>query len=134
MQRLDTTYSSVLQKLHELSGLAARLQELGEIAKSTVQGFDAADVRCRSEFRSQIRGIERFSDELGNIELLRERLVAQKERVREYHERLDKVQERIDRHKEMEVVWRRRASSNYPHPPRPSFFLLPDVAIGWPAG
>ena len=124
MQRLDATYSSVLQKLHELSGLAARLQGLGEIAKSTVQEFDAADARCRSEFRSQIRGIERFNDELGNIELLRERLVAQKERVREYHERLDKVQERIDRHKEMEVVWRRRASSNYPHPPRSSFFLM----------
>ncbi|RPB02337.1 hypothetical protein L873DRAFT_1673453 [Choiromyces venosus 120613-1] len=110
MHRLDATYSSVLQKLHELSGLAARLQELGEVAKSTVQEFDAADVRCRSEFRSQIRGIERFKDELGNIELLRERLIAQKERVRDYHERLDKIQEKIDRHKEMEMVWRRRAS------------------------
>ncbi|KAG0642686.1 hypothetical protein HOY80DRAFT_949496 [Tuber brumale] len=110
VQRLDSTYSSVLQKLHELSGLAARLQELGEVAKSTVQEFDTADVRCQSEFRSQIRVIERFKDERGNIELLRERLVAQKERVREYHERLDKVQERIDRHKEMEMVWRKRAS------------------------
>ncbi|PWW79242.1 hypothetical protein C7212DRAFT_355306 [Tuber magnatum] len=110
IQRLDATYSSVLQKLRELSGLAARLQELGEVAKSTVQEFGAADARCRSEFGSQIRGIERFKDELGNIESLRKRLAAQKERVRGYHVRLDKVQERIDRHKEMEMIWRRRAS------------------------
>ncbi|CUS08633.1 unnamed protein product [Tuber aestivum] len=110
MRRLDATYSSVLQKLRELSSLATRLQEIGEVAKSAVQEFNAADARYQREFKSQIRGIERFKDELGNIESLRKRLAAQKERVRGYHERLDKVQERVDRHKEMEVVWRRRAS------------------------
>ena len=122
MHRLDATYSAVLQKLHTLSALSSRLRDLGELAKSTVQEFEAADTNCRSDFAAQIHGIERFRDELDPIQVLKDRLMVQKRRVKDYHERLDRVQERIDRHREMEIIWRQRASrkipsSSSPHPP-----------------
>jgi hypothetical protein len=101
------------------------LYDLGELAKSTVHNFDAADTRCRNDFTAQIRGIERFRDESGSIQALRERLMAQKAKVKNYHERLDKVQEKIQKHKELEIIWRQRASREI----LPSPKTLPNVPL-----
>lgn len=123
MRRLDATHSATLRRLHDISAVSSRLRILGELAKSTVQEFEVADIRCQSDFAAQIRGLERFRDEQGSIQALKDCLIVQKRRVKDYHERLSKVQEKIDRHKEMEITWRQRTSRKIPasasSPPSP---------------
>lgn len=111
MLRLAHTYASVSQKLNEIRLMGEQLKALGKAAEEILKEFDAGDLGTRREYAAQIKGIERFQEELVSIQKLQERLEAEKRKVMAYRERLERVQGRIDKQKEMEMVWRQRASS-----------------------
>lgn len=90
--------------------MGQQLKALGKAAEQVLREFDTGDMSTRKEYAAQIKGIERFQEELVSIQKLQERLGAEKRKVQSYRERLERVQERIDRQKEMEMVWRQRAS------------------------
>lgn len=90
--------------------MGEQLKQLGKAAEEVLQEFDAGDKSTRREFAAQIRGIERFQEELVSIEKLQERLGAEKYKVQAYRKRLEKVQGKIDKQKEMEIAWRQKAS------------------------
>lgn len=110
MLRLTHTYSSVTKKLNEIRIMGQQLKALGKAAEEVLREFDIGDISTRREYTAQIKGIERFQEELVSIQKLKERLGTEKRKVHAYRERLEKVQERIDKQKEMEIVWRQRAS------------------------
>lgn len=113
MLRLTHTYSSVTKRLDDIRIMGQHLQALGKAAEEVLQEFDIGDVSTRREYTAQIKGIERFQEELVSIQKLQERLGSEKQKVQAYRERLERVQERIDKQKEMEIVWRQRASRMY---------------------
>lgn len=90
--------------------MGEQLKALGKAAEQVLQEFDIGDMNMRKKYAAQIKGIERFQEELESIEKLQERLGAEKKKVQAYRERLERVQGRIDRQKQMEIVWRQRAS------------------------
>lgn len=113
MLRLTHTYSSVSKKLNEIRIMGQQLKALGKAAEEVLREFDIGDMSTRREYTAQIKGVERFQEELVSIQRLEERLGAERQKVQGYRERLEKVQERIDKQKEMEIVWRQRASRMY---------------------
>lgn len=117
MLRLTHTYSSVSKKLNEIRIMGQQLKALGKAAEEVLREFDIGDMSTRREYTAQIKGIERFQEELVSIQKLEERLGTEKRKVQAYRERLERVQERIDKQKEMETVWRQRASRMSPHSP-----------------
>ncbi|KAI5850416.1 hypothetical protein DFP73DRAFT_539292 [Morchella snyderi] len=110
MQRLETTYSAVSRKLQEIRLMSEQLKNLGSAAEDVLREFDDGDMGCRKEFAAQIKGIERFQEELVSIQKLQERLGAEKMKVQAYRKRLENVQGKIDKQQEMELVWKQRAS------------------------
>lgn len=108
--QLVHTYSPVSQTLNVIRLASKQLKQVGEGAEEVLQEFDAGDMGCRKESTSQINGIERFQEEFVPIQGLQERLGAEKRKVQMYRERLEKAQDKIDKLKEMELVWKQRAS------------------------
>lgn len=90
--------------------MSEQLKNLGSAAEDVLREFDDGDMSCRKEFAAQIKGIERFQEELVSIQKLQERLGAEKMKVQAYRKRLENVQGKIDKQQEMELVWKQRAS------------------------
>ncbi|KAL7270621.1 hypothetical protein RUND412_006664 [Rhizina undulata] len=110
-RRFESTRDAILSKLAELQSVRSRLGDLNQTARELLQAFESADARCKAEFTTQISALEKFRDELGNIEGLRERMHNERQKVLGYRERLGKAQEKIERQKARDEVGRRRASN-----------------------
>lgn len=132
---LDETYTTLLDRLAELKSTITRYHELSRLANSLLEEFDSNDEKFKADMKAQVSVLEQFRAEIGAIQYLQKKLETQREMVEVYKERLERVGERIERQRQMEVLWRQRASSMmgfsshyYPWGLRFFFFLFRETS------
>ena len=112
--QLSDTYECVVGKLEELQALTARFAELQKLTAELVHNFTANEERVVADMGGQIQSLGTYQEEVATIRMLQRRLDLQRKAVENYKSRLETVEDKISRQKELEVVWRQRASRMYP--------------------
>jgi len=108
--QLSDTYDCVVEKLEELQALTTRFAELQTLTAELVDNFTANEERVVADMGRQIQSLGTYQEEVGTIKMLQKRLDSQRVAVQGYKSRLETVEVKISRQKELEVVWRQRAS------------------------
>ena len=65
------------------------------------------------DMKCQIKGLGAYKEEMAAIQALQARLDLQRRTVEVYKARLEKAEDKISRQKELEIIWRQRASSEF---------------------
>ncbi|KAF8426296.1 hypothetical protein EV426DRAFT_530797 [Tirmania nivea] len=108
--QMSDTYDCVIGKLEELQALTTRFAELQKLTAELVDKFTANEERVVMDMGRQIQSLGTYQEEVDTIKKLQERLDFQRKEVEDYKSRLEMVEDKISRQKELEVVWRQRAS------------------------
>ena len=108
--QLSDTYDCVVGKLEELQALTARFAELQKLTTELVDNFTANEEKIVADMGGQIQSLGTYLEEVATIRVLQGRLDLQRKAVQNYKSRLEGVEDKISRQKELEVVWRQRAS------------------------
>lgn len=113
--QLSDTYDCITQKLSELHAMSTRFASLQTSLSEMVSHFSVNEQRFAADMEGQIKSLGVNQDDLAGIRALQRHLDLQRMAVAGYKSRLDAVEEKIGRQKELEVVWRQRASRGFPH-------------------
>lgn len=108
--QLSDTYDCVVGKLEELQALTTRFVELQKLTAELVDNFTAHEERVVADMEGQIQSLGTYQEEVAMIRRLQWKLDSQRKAVEDYKSRLETVEDKISRQKELEVVWRQRAS------------------------
>lgn len=108
--RLSDTYDCVVGKLEDLQALTTRFAELQKLTAELVDNFTVNEERVVADMEGKIQSLGTYQEEVATIRMLQRRLDLQRKAVENYKSRLEMVKDKISRQKELEVVWRQRAS------------------------
>ncbi|KAI5808153.1 hypothetical protein DFH27DRAFT_544677 [Peziza echinospora] len=108
--QLAATYDTLTEKIEELQAIVSQFSELQKSSLELNDRFDDNDEKFQIEIKSQIRHLGEYEEELRAVRTLQKRLDFQRTTVELYKGKLEIVQQKIGKQKQMDVVWRQRAS------------------------
>jgi len=110
IMQLSDIYDCAVGKLEELHTITSRFAELQKLTVEMIDNFTANEERVVADMGGQIQSLGAYKEEVATIRMLQKRLNLQRKAVESYKSRLEAVEDKISRQKELEVVWRQRAS------------------------
>ncbi|KAF8476921.1 hypothetical protein BDZ91DRAFT_708359 [Kalaharituber pfeilii] len=110
INQLAESYDAVVGRLQELEAVITRFTELQKSTAELIDTFTANEEKFQVDIKAQIKSLGAYQDEIAAIRVLQGRLDLQRRAVEMYKSRLEQVESKIGRQKELEIVWRQRAS------------------------
>lgn len=107
-QRLDDTYSGVLEKLASLQNTVMALKELASASASMNEGFTAESESVLAEAQAQLDAFGQFDEQQARVQALQDRVHGGRERITALSERVDIVRQKVERWERADYLWQNK--------------------------